>query len=40
MAIPEVIRNGKIVDIRYDWKNRGYDTVILAAPLKSEQRAI
>ena len=34
MAIPEVIRNGKIVDIRYDWKNRGYDTVILAAPIK------
>ena len=34
MAIPEVIRNGKIVDIRYDWENRGYDTVILAAPIK------
>lgn len=34
MAIPKVIRNGKIVDIQYGWKGRSYDTVILAAPIK------
>lgn len=32
-SVPEVIENGKIIDAQYDWKSRGYDTVVLAAPI-------
>ena len=33
-AVPDVIKKGKIVDYQSNWKNRGYDTVVLAAPIK------
>lgn len=32
-AIPEVIESGEIIDAQYNWKDRGYDTVVLAAPI-------
>ena len=32
-AVPAVIEQGKIVDIQYNWKGRGYDTVVVAAPV-------
>ena len=32
-AVPEVLKNGKIIDYQKNWKNRGYDTVVFAAPL-------
>lgn len=32
-AVPDVIRNGKIIDFQADWKGRGYDTVVIAAPV-------
>ncbi len=32
-AVPEVIRNGKIIDFQQNWKGRGYDTVVIAAPV-------
>ena len=32
-AIPDVIGQGKIVDVQYDWKDRKYDTVVLSAPI-------
>lgn len=31
--MPEVIENGEIVDAQYNWKSRGYDTVVLAASI-------
>ena len=40
-AVPDVIRNGKILDVQYNWKARGYDTVVVAAPIEfSGQEAI
>lgn len=33
VAVPEVIKRGKILDAQYDWKGRGYDTVVVAAPI-------
>gem|GEM_PF-1237311 len=37
-AVPQVIRDGRIIDYQKNWKGRGYDTVVLAAPvtIKSE----
>ena len=35
-AIPAVIKKGKIVDYQRNWKGRGYDTVVLAAPVIAE----
>lgn len=32
-AVPAVIEQGKVVDIKYNWKKRGYDTVVIAAPV-------
>lgn len=32
-AVPAVIKNGKVVDIQFNWKQRGYDTVLIAAPV-------
>lgn len=32
-AVPDVIQNGKIIDYQKNWKGRGYDTVVLAAPV-------
>ena len=32
-AISDVIENRKIIDAQYNWKNRGYDTVVIAAPI-------
>ena len=32
-AVPAVIRNGGIINAEYNWKGRGYDTVVMAAPI-------
>ncbi len=32
-AVPMVIQKGKIIDYQSNWKGRGYDTVVLAAPI-------
>ena len=32
-AVPDVIKNGKIIDHQINWKNRGYDTYVIAAPI-------
>ena len=34
MAVPDVLKCGKVVDYRENWKGRGYDTAIVAAPIK------
>lgn len=33
-AVPYVIEKGKIIDYQRNWKDRGYDTVIIAAPVE------
>ena len=33
-AVPQMIENGKIFDRQKNWKERGYDTVVMAAPLE------
>lgn len=33
-AVPEVIQNGLIVDWENNWKNRGYDSAIVSAPIE------
>lgn len=33
-AVPDVIKNGKVVDYQKNWKGRGYDTAVIAAPIK------
>ena len=33
-AVPDVIKNGKVVDYQKNWKNRGYDTAVIAAPIE------
>lgn len=33
MAVPEVIKSGKIFDYQKNWKERRYDTWVLAAPI-------
>ena len=35
-AVPAVIENGKILDVQQNWKNRQYDTFVLAAPVAIE----
>lgn len=35
-AVPAVIENGKILDVQQNWKNRQYDTFVLAAPVTIE----
>lgn len=32
-AVPAVIENGKILDVQQNWKNRQYDTFVIAAPV-------
>jgi len=32
-AIPEIVASGRIISYRRNWKNRGYDTYILVAPV-------
>ena len=32
-AVPAVTRLGKVVNVRYNWKGREYDTVVLCAPV-------
>lgn len=34
MAVPNVLSKGKVVDYQENWKGRGYDTAIVAAPIK------
>ena len=34
MAVPEVIEKGYVFDEQKNWKNRGYDTAVLVAPIK------
>lgn len=33
-AVPEVLKNGKIIDYQVNWKKRGYNTAVLSAPIK------
>lgn len=33
-AVPEVISKGEIIDAQYNWKDRGYDTIVIAASVK------
>ena len=33
-AVPDVIKSGEIIDYQVNWKNRGYDTAVFAAPIK------
>lgn len=33
-AVPDVIKSGKQIDYQKNWKNRGYDTYVFAAPVK------
>lgn len=33
-AVPDVLIEGKIIDYQYNWKGRGYDTAVIAAPIK------
>ena len=32
-AVPSVIERGSVVDYQENWKNRGYDTAVIAAPI-------
>lgn len=32
-AVPSVIENGTVVDYQENWKGRGYDTVVISAPV-------
>ena len=36
-AVPDVLKKGKIIDYQKNWKNRDYDTVIVAAPITIAQ---
>jgi len=33
MAVPDVIKKGKIIDYQKNWKGRGYDTYVIDAPI-------
>lgn len=33
-AVPEVLQDGKIIDYQQNWKGRGYDTFVVAAPVE------
>lgn len=33
-AVPEVIAQGQVVDYQSNWKDRGYDTAVIAAPIQ------
>ena len=32
-VVPQILKEGKIVDYQVNWKGRGYDTVVIAAPV-------
>ena len=32
-AVKEVLQQGKVIDYQRDWKGRGYDTAVIAAPV-------
>jgi hypothetical protein len=32
-AVPEIIKNGKIIDHQTNWKSRGYETYVINAPI-------
>lgn len=32
-AVPDTIRKGKMIDYQENWKGRGYDTAVIAAPI-------
>lgn len=32
-AVPEVIENGKVIDVTKNWKNRGYDSVAIGGKI-------
>lgn len=32
-AVPKIIEQGRVVDYQKNWKNRGYDTAVIAAPI-------
>ena len=34
LAVPDVVEKGGLIDYRENWKSRGYDTAVLAAPVK------
>lgn len=34
MADPDVLKHEKVVDYQENWKGRGYDTAVVAAPIK------
>lgn len=36
-AVPDVVSKGRIIDRQSNWKGRGYDTVVIAAPIKLGQ---
>lgn len=36
-AVPEVIKEGRVIDAQYDWKGRGYDTIVIAAPITIDE---
>lgn len=40
MAVPDVLKHGKVVDYQENWKGRGYDTAVVAAPIKILGRII
>lgn len=33
-SVPDVIERGKIIDAQRNWKSRGYNTVVMAAPIE------
>ena len=33
-AVPSVLQKGEVIDYQENWKNRGYDTAVFAAPIK------
>ena len=35
-AVPDVLRNGKVIDFQENWKNRGYQTAVIAAPINMD----
>jgi len=32
-VLPDVVRSGKVVEAAYDWENKSYDAVVIAAPI-------
>ncbi len=39
-AVPAVIKNGKQIDFQPNWKNRGYDTFVFAAPTTLDGKTV